>query len=81
MAPSPLFAYFTSSSLVGLGVFGLSQPIQAYEAFRLPLATPPAFSSAKAEKKTHPAAHAGPSPFLYAKAARDLSNGIAFIAL
>lgn len=80
-AQSPLPAYIMGTAMVGLGLFGLNFPVRAYEFFGLPLSP---VTAAKAAEKTHPAAQTAdrsPSPFLYAKAARDLGIGLTFIAL
>ncbi|KAH8890351.1 hypothetical protein GQ53DRAFT_174819 [Thozetella sp. PMI_491] len=73
--------YLLGTGMVGLGLLGLASPARAYATFGLPYP-----SSVTSPDRVHPASlradgpGSAPSPYLYAKAVRDLSYGIAFLA-
>jgi hypothetical protein len=84
--PAGIPAYLLGTAFLGLGLQGLRAPETAYATFGLPAPPPP-------PKPEHPgnittratiltpqqAARAAASPFVHAKAARDLTFGILYL--
>ncbi|KAJ9149304.1 hypothetical protein NKR23_g4242 [Pleurostoma richardsiae] len=74
---SPVPAYLFGTAFLGVGLQAFANPTAAYELFGAPLAS-------SSPDTVHPAAAgsgAALSPFLYAKAARDVSIGLAYLLL
>ncbi|KAK1762509.1 hypothetical protein QBC33DRAFT_551730 [Phialemonium atrogriseum] len=73
---SPVPAYLLGTAFLGVGLNAYANPESAYKMFGLPLQT------SKASPLTiHPAAVEPVSPFVYPKAARDITFGLAYFIL
>ena len=73
-ALSPIPAYLVGTAFLGVGLMAFADPSGAYKQFGIPL-------SPSLPEKTHPAAYGAVSPFLYAKAARDITFGLTYFLL
>ncbi len=87
-APSSFPAYFFGTTLIATGLMSLARPLAAYEVFGVPPPVPATTASTTSTTTTATStsgsdedALAAVSPFVYSKAARDLSLGVAFLAL
>lgn len=71
---SPVPAYLFGIAFIGVGLQSFIHPVAAYDLFGIPVAS-------SSPDKAHPAASGAVSPFVYAKAARDISVGLAYFTL
>lgn len=77
-----LTSYFLGTCFVATGLVGFAFPNKLYESFGLPLQQSPSSQTTQTSTgEIDPQADSAVSPFLYAKAIRDVSCGLTFLLL